>query len=157
MRLLDKEKNPRNAALMTLIYAAGLRVSEACGLRWKDMKSRGSSGQATIFGKGGKTRAILLPPGLWGQLTALRGDAGPEDFVFRSRKGGAGIFFADAGPLHRQGGGETSQATTGLLDPLAASCPRVPRAEKKHPRSHRPGDGGPQQPDHHDKVCTCDA
>jgi integrase/recombinase XerD len=91
MRLLDKEKHPRNAALMTLIYAAGLRVSEACGLRWKDMKARDSSGQATIFGKGGKTRAILLPPGLWGQLTALRGDADPEDFVFRSRKGGGGI------------------------------------------------------------------
>jgi hypothetical protein len=42
-----------------------------------------------VFGKGGKTRAVLLSCETWRELQTLRGSAGPEDPVFRSRKGGA--------------------------------------------------------------------
>jgi integrase/recombinase XerD len=81
---------PRNAALLRLLYGAGLRISEACGLRWRDLTVRDDSGQIAVFGKGGKTRVILLPRGLWVRIDALRGAAaGPDDPVFRSREGGA--------------------------------------------------------------------
>jgi site-specific recombinase XerD len=42
-----------------------------------------------VVGKRGKVRSILLPPSMWRELVALRGDAGPDEPVFRSRQGGA--------------------------------------------------------------------
>lgn len=86
-RLLGLERNPRNAALLRLMYGAGLRISEACGLRWRDLVARDDAGQITVFGKGGKTRVVLLPVPLWERLVALA-NTGPDDPVFRSRKGG---------------------------------------------------------------------
>ena len=41
-----------------------------------------------MFGKGGKTRAVLLYGRAWSSLQAIRGEAGPDAPVFRSRKGG---------------------------------------------------------------------
>jgi integrase/recombinase XerD len=87
-QLLGLEKNPRNTALLRLIYSAGLRISEACGLRWRDMTARDEAGQVAVFGKGGKTRVVLLPAAIWTRIAALRGNRGPDDAVFRSRKGG---------------------------------------------------------------------
>jgi len=87
-RLLALEPNPRNAALLRLAYGAGLRIAELCALAWRDLAARDEAGQITLFGKGGKTRVVLLPAGLWRTLTALRGDALPSDPVFRSAKGG---------------------------------------------------------------------
>ena len=40
-----------------------------------------------MFGKGGKTRHILLTAGTWEALCAIRDDAGADDPVFVSRKG----------------------------------------------------------------------
>ena len=48
------------ARLVRLLYLGGLRISEACGLRGRDLASRDDTGQVTVFGKGGKTRAVLL-------------------------------------------------------------------------------------------------
>jgi len=76
-RLLDREPDPRNAAMLGLLYAAGLRISEFCGLAWRDLQPRGDAGQLTVFGKGGRTRAILLPASVWRSVTALHGDAAP--------------------------------------------------------------------------------
>ena len=42
---------------ITLLYGGGLRIAEACGLRWRDLTEREDGGQATLYGKGGKTRA----------------------------------------------------------------------------------------------------
>lgn len=90
-RMLNLEPDARNRALLTLLYGAGLRVSEAVGLTWRDMQPRGdAAGQATIYGKGGKTRHVLLSEATWAQLVALRDvDAGEDAPVFVSRKGGA--------------------------------------------------------------------
>ncbi len=63
--------------MLTLLYGGGLRVSELCGLRWRDLAPRDAAGQATVFGKGGKTRAVLLSANTWRILQALRGEAGP--------------------------------------------------------------------------------
>jgi len=87
-RLLALERQPRNHVLLVLLYAAGLRVSEVCGLKWRDLQERKVGGQITVLGKGGKTRAILLPFSVWAKLQKLRGDAIEDDPVFRSRKKG---------------------------------------------------------------------
>lgn len=88
-RMLDLERDVRNHALLALLYAGGLRASEACKLRWRNCKAKKDSGIVTVFGKGGKTRAVLLPPVVWRELIALRGAAGDGDVVFRSQRGGA--------------------------------------------------------------------
>lgn len=87
-RLIEGEANPRNRVILRMLYGAGLRVSELCGLKWRDLKVRGDSGQVTVFGKGGKTRAVLLSPKLWESLSPLRGKSGTDEAVFRSRRGG---------------------------------------------------------------------
>jgi integrase/recombinase XerD len=96
-RLLALETDSRNAALLRLIYGAGLRISEAGGLRWRDLQPRADAGQVTVFGKGGKTRVVLLPKGIWRVLVQLRGEAAADDPVFLSQKGGA----LDPSAVHR--------------------------------------------------------
>ncbi|HVC60139.1 MAG TPA: tyrosine-type recombinase/integrase [Acetobacteraceae bacterium] len=90
-QMLGLEKQPRNAALLRLIYGAGLRVSEVCGLCWRDLTARDDAGQVNVLGKGGKTRAVLQPKSLWDRVNALRGDAGAEASVFRSSKSGEAL------------------------------------------------------------------
>ncbi|MCJ2005635.1 tyrosine-type recombinase/integrase [Methylobacterium sp. J-092] len=87
--MIRQEPDMRNRVLLTVLYGGGLRISEVCGLRWRDLSARDEAGQATIFGKGGKTRAVLLSAATWKVLVALRGEAGPDAPVFLSRKGGA--------------------------------------------------------------------
>jgi integrase/recombinase XerD len=86
-RLVETDAKPRDRVLLRLLYAAGLRVSEACGLLWRNVRPREDSGQITVFGKNGRTRSIALTPPLWEELTALRGNAGAEEPVFPSRSG----------------------------------------------------------------------
>ena len=90
-RMLAAEPSPRNHAMLRLLYGAGLRVSELCGLRWRDLKPAKPGGQATVFGKGGKTRAVLIQPKLWKVLLALRAEARDDEPVFRSRVRGAAL------------------------------------------------------------------
>lgn len=86
-RILSLEPNPRNRAMLNLLYSAGIRVSELCELAWRDLQPNGDAGQITIFGKGGKTRSVRLPAAVWQQLCGLRdGNTRLQDPVFRSRK-----------------------------------------------------------------------
>lgn len=82
-RMLALETDARNAAMLRLVYCAGLRISEVCSLSWRDLVVRDDAGQATIYGKGGKTRVVLLPSTVWRALVALRGDAGQDAPVVR--------------------------------------------------------------------------
>jgi site-specific recombinase XerD len=86
-RMLHAEAGPRDRVLVRLLYGAGLRVSEACQLRWRNLCPRGDAGQITVFGKSGRTRSVPLPALLWSELIALRDKAGKEDPVFPSRTG----------------------------------------------------------------------
>ena len=78
----------RDKALLRLLYASAGRVSEICGLTWRDCQPSGDSGQVTLYGKGGETRAVKLSKATWQALIAIRGGAGPDDPVFASQKGG---------------------------------------------------------------------
>jgi site-specific recombinase XerD len=90
-RILSLEPAPRNRAILTLLYASGMRVSELCGLCWRDLQVTSDGGQVTVLGKGGVTRAVRIPVSVWKLVNGLRGaKAEPSDPVFRSRKNGNG-------------------------------------------------------------------
>jgi site-specific recombinase XerD len=86
-RLIDAAPEGRDRVLLKLLYVSGVRVSEVCGLKWCDALARQEGGQITVFGKGGKTRTVLLKPKIWQQLLSIKGEAKAVDPVFRSRKG----------------------------------------------------------------------
>jgi integrase/recombinase XerD len=73
--MIALEKNPRDRAMLRLFYLAGLRVSELVAVKWEDLSPReNGEAQVSVFGKGRKTRVILLPKSLWSELVALRGE-----------------------------------------------------------------------------------
>ena len=83
--MLTLERDPRNKALLRLLYMGGLRIGEACGLRVRDLQPSGDACQVTVYGKGGKTRVVLLTPSMWKALAMLRG-VDPDAPLFRSRE-----------------------------------------------------------------------
>lgn len=89
MTMIALETNLRNKLLIRFLYLSGARVSEVAGLKWRDLKAVGDRGQATLFGKGEKTRIVPLPASIWKELQATRGHAGQDEPVFKSRKHGA--------------------------------------------------------------------
>ena len=86
-KILALEPSRRNRALLRLLYAAGLRVSELSALTGQHLQERDEAGQVTVLGKGGKTRTVLLSAATWQELRGLGGDG--DIPVFRSRNGGA--------------------------------------------------------------------
>ncbi|WP_353933385.1 tyrosine-type recombinase/integrase (plasmid) [Okeanomitos corallinicola TIOX110] len=86
--LIHSETNQRNKLILKMLYYCGLRATELSSLRWGDLSERGDgNGQATIYGKGSKTRVVIIPGNLYKELQELRGDAGKAEPVFRSRQG----------------------------------------------------------------------
>jgi len=86
-RMIEFEPHARNRVLLKLLYGAGLRTSETCNLRWRNLQVKGSAGQITVLGKGRKTRSITLPALLWADLLSLKEAAALGDPVFASRTG----------------------------------------------------------------------
>ena len=87
-RILASERNPRNKAILLTFYGGGFRVSEIASLKWCHLQERGASGQITVFGKGGKTRSVLVPISVWNAIRAIRKGASDDQPVFKSRKKG---------------------------------------------------------------------
>jgi integrase/recombinase XerD len=86
--LIRAAPSKRDRVLLEVIYAGGLRVSETVALTWADVLPREDRVQLSILGKGGKVRQVLLPDIVSRSVLSLRGDAGANDPVFPSRKGG---------------------------------------------------------------------
>ena len=82
LKLIDAAKTERDRALLCLMYGCGLRVSEVCSLTWGDLQPSAEGGKCTVFGKGNKTRVVLVPTSVWQLLMSL-----PKiiDAVFVSR------------------------------------------------------------------------
>ena len=76
LTMIALEPCNRNKLILKTFYYAGLRASELCDLNWEDLTSNGESGQLLIYGKGGKTRVVLLPASLYLATLNSRGDAG---------------------------------------------------------------------------------
>ncbi|WP_417743286.1 tyrosine recombinase XerC [Salipiger sp.] len=90
MQAADSWIGARDAAVVTLLYGCGLRISEALGLRGRDLPLGES---LRIVGKGGKERIVpVLPVARHALDTYLRlcpYDAEPDAPVFRGKRGGA--------------------------------------------------------------------
>ena len=83
--LIGAARNERDRCLLSLMYVCGLRVSEVCGLTWNDLQPHDDGGKATVFGKGSKTRIVLIPDFLWGELMLLP-EEGKTVFLSRTNK-----------------------------------------------------------------------
>ena len=76
----------RNRAILILLYILGLRISELVCLNWSDFQPTDYAIAVTIFGKGHKTRTLLITRTLWSELKQLpRSDQ--TEAVFLSRFG----------------------------------------------------------------------
>jgi integrase len=145
-RLLALEPDHRNRVLLRLLYVAGMRVSELAALKWRDLQARDDAGQVAVFGKGDKTRVVLLPASVWRELERL--GRGPADApVFRSRRGGhldpSAIYDVVRRPAHRGTGG----AGRARLPQFTRGCAGFCRGHQhtllsSQPRACRLGVGG---------------
>ena len=88
-KIINNALNLRDRTIIRLLYFAGLRVSELCALKWRDLKARKEGGgQITVFGKGDKTRTVLVGAGVWRDIQELKDNGKKDDPVFVSRIGG---------------------------------------------------------------------
>src|SRR5690606_29481998 len=80
----------RDRALLELFYSSGLRLSELCALRWRDLDMDG--GMVTVLGKGSKQRTVPVGSHARAALDAWRDEtkAANDAPVFPGR-GGAPI------------------------------------------------------------------
>ncbi|MEO0543502.1 MAG: tyrosine recombinase XerC [Pseudomonadota bacterium] len=82
----------RNAAIMTLLYGCGLRISEALSLKGADLQVP-SVRSINIVGKGGKTRRVPLLPVVFEAIDAYRAQCpyhlAADLPLFRGARGGA--------------------------------------------------------------------
>jgi integrase/recombinase XerD len=86
LRQLRNGYASRNRSILILLYILGLRISELVGLNWSDFQPTKESVTVTIFGKGHKTRTLLITHQLWSELQQLpRSDK--TEAVFLSRFG----------------------------------------------------------------------
>ncbi|MBU6233007.1 MAG: tyrosine recombinase XerC [Acidobacteria bacterium] len=79
----------RDRAICELLYGAGLRVSELCGLDLDDLDD--DAGVISVIGKGAKERMVPLHRTAFRSLQSWR-DAGRESFV-TSESPGSAVFF----------------------------------------------------------------
>jgi integrase/recombinase XerD len=128
VRLLDAPdrgdpRGARDAAMLEVLYATGLRVSELCGLRLHDLRL--DAGYLRCVGKGGKERVVPLGAEASAKLRAYL-DAGRtalltgrrSDVVFVGRSGA---------PLTRQGFWKLIKAYGRRAGIRAALSPHVVR------------------------------
>jgi site-specific recombinase XerD len=86
-RLLALESNKRNHAILVLLYRGGLRCAELCSLTWRNLQERDESGQIAVYGKGNKTRHVLLTQETWEEVMNLKSFIMNDlDYVFQSRQ-----------------------------------------------------------------------
>jgi integrase/recombinase XerC len=82
----------RDAAVLALLYGSGLRISEALGLKRKEVPAPGKGDVITVIGKGNKARMVpvLLPvlQAIADYVAICPYDLGDDSPLFRGAKGG---------------------------------------------------------------------
>ena len=86
---VDAPLGLRDRALLELFYSSGLRLSELCALRWRDLDFAESL--VTVLGKGRKQRSVPLGSHACHALQAWRASTGAES--------GAPVFPGRNGPI----------------------------------------------------------
>jgi integrase/recombinase XerC len=111
----DTERDPwetaRDAAVLTLLWGCGLRISEALSLTWSDAPL----GQSMrITGKGGKTRIVPVLDAVRDAVASYVDELpfvlGPDEPLFRAKRGGP------LSPRHVQGLVQLLRGRLGLSD-----------------------------------------
>jgi site-specific recombinase XerD len=87
-RLIDVVRNRKHRAILTTLYAAGLRVSEACQLRVCDVDSSRMLLRVEQ-GKGAKDRYVPMCRALLQELRAYWKQYRPARYMFPGRRGRA--------------------------------------------------------------------
>ncbi len=108
---LEPWEQARDAAVLTLLYGCGLRISEALSLRRADAPLPET---LRVTGKGGKTRVVPVLPAVSRAVEAYLAQApfalSPDGPLFRARRGGA------LGPRHVQATTARLRGRLGLPD-----------------------------------------
>jgi len=92
----DSPSNSRNRAIMEVLYACGMRVSELCGINFGDLNLE--ENEITVFGKGAKERIVLISERAKNYLNIYLNDyrklyANPKEFITESTP----VFINNAG------------------------------------------------------------
>ena len=84
---VDAPLGQRDRALLELVYSSGLRVSELCALRWRDLDLE--AGLVSVLGKGSRQRLVPVGSHARKALADWRSEstAQPGDPVFPGRHG----------------------------------------------------------------------
>src|ERR1035437_2185324 len=135
----------------TVWLGSAVRVSELCGLCWRDAQANGDGGQITVFGKGDQTRSIQLPASVWKNLEKWRGDAGDDQPLFPCSKRDGPLkqlaVFRIVRQVHQVNGRPAPPspppAVTSTLAPRTARedfshCEMVETARGDDPKEHGP-------------------
>jgi integrase/recombinase XerD len=113
-RLLSAVRNPKHRAVLSTIYATGLRLSEALALKVSDIDSERMV--ITVRqGKGRKDRTVMLSPQLLEVLRSYARQVQPRHWLFPGKRSGQ--------PLHAtavQRGCVKARAAAGLAKPASA-------------------------------------
>jgi len=106
LRAVEGKRVKRDLALVLVLFDCGLRVSELCALKWRNVELSDRKGDLAVWeGKGGKHRSVPISKRCRQALRELHGnDWAPDDPVFPSRKGSS------------QGGHMTPRAVQKLLE-----------------------------------------
>lgn len=95
-RMIALEPAERHRVLLAVLYAAGLRVSEACNLRWRNLQTRADGGRILIHGKAGVRASSRCHPAC-GPVRVPEGHSGHGRASLRVTFGkAAGAFARDA-------------------------------------------------------------
>jgi integrase/recombinase XerD len=80
--VISSLKTKRWIALFKLLYITGMRCSEACNLKWDDVKDSENGATLTIEGKGDKVRYVKIPLSL---VNEIKFQTESADYVFTTR------------------------------------------------------------------------
>jgi integrase/recombinase XerD len=84
VRSLIKTATFREGRLLRFLYFSGARISETCGLRYRNVRWDDDGAVVELFGKGGKTRYVRLAED---RARCLGRNGAPDAFVFGTRTG----------------------------------------------------------------------
>jgi integrase/recombinase XerD len=127
--LLEAAPDLRSRALLELLYAAGLRVSEALGLDREDLSTDG--GFVRVIGKGDKERLVPVGDIALDWLARWRADARPALLAI------AHVAPARGGPLfHGDRGGRLARQQAFAIVKATARAAGLPEAVSPHTLRH---------------------
>ena len=90
IRILQRGRNIRDLAIITLLLNTGLRVSELCDLMWSDIVMTDRKGSLVVrSGKGGKRREVPLNKDARNALNSLdyQENQDIKEYIFQGQRG----------------------------------------------------------------------